>query len=135
MKRLMTTLMLVSLMALTAQAQTTEAPETWRATIGEQLTTLLAAPDAATRAEAMRLTLDLTHRHGDLFDLTMTAPKLVEIYAWDRQENHRMMALAALHALQDAYGLQRIAELLPQEKSPRLRRVAAAIVQSRHDAR
>ncbi len=110
------------LIALPAQAQ----ESTWENNMSKQLVTLLQSPSAATRAEAMKLTILLTKRNDIDVNLKSIAPSLIEIYQWDRDEAHRVMALAALREVRSGYATQRLAEEVQNETSPRVRRVAIA---------
>ena len=45
------------------------------------------------------------------------------MYIFDKNKNHRLMALSALHAIGDAYGMQRLRELVNDEPSEKIRRL------------
>ena len=127
MRRLLA-MMLLAALAVPAVAQDAAVPaSTWKLHVGEQLSLQLAAADDATQERALQLVIELARRYDDL-DLSATVPDLLSIYRWDRDRAHRMMALAALHAVGDDYGMTRLAELAATERSHAVRKLTFAAV-------
>lgn len=48
---------------------------------------------------------------------------LLNMYIFDKEVNHRLMTLSALHAIGDAYGMQRLRELVNDEPSEQVQRL------------
>jgi hypothetical protein len=83
---------------------------------------LLESPDEQLREQALQNLVFFAQKYRDKVDLTNATPGLYRIYQSDANEDHRVMALAALHAT----GIRSIMELLredvKEEKSARVRR-------------
>ncbi|GIV58517.1 MAG: hypothetical protein D6746_11540 [Bacteroidetes bacterium] len=123
MNRLTTALLvlLLGLTALPAAAQPVPSP-VWRANIADHLALSLRSPRPGVRAATMQLILDLDRQRPDL-DLSAAVDPLLDIYGGDRDASFRLMALSALRALENPYGMERLADLVQHERSPTVRRV------------
>ena len=127
MKRFLAMMLLVARAVPALAQEAIEPASTWKQHVGEQLSLELAAADDARQEHALQLVIQLAHRYDDL-DLSATVPDLLSIYRWDRDRAHRMMALAALHAVGDDYGIERLAELAATERSHTVRKLTFAAV-------
>ncbi|GIV59849.1 HEAT repeat domain-containing protein [Rhodocaloribacter litoris] len=96
-------------------------PPVWEANIAGQLEESLSSKSPGIRAAAMQLIVELDRHRPDL-DLSATVDPLLKIYGRDQDPSYRLMALSALHALDNEYGTQRLAELVRKERSPVVRR-------------
>ena len=89
--------------------------------------TLLASDDEAQERAMRNVIFFATHYPGEA-DLRRTTPKLLRIYFYDRDEQRRLLALAALSAIGDDSAMLDVAQEVEHERSTRVRRLATAAV-------
>lgn len=92
----------------------------WKETI-KQHKRLLGSKNAALREQALQNVIFFATFYPGA-DARSATGKLFKIYRHDRNEAHRIMALAALHAIGDAYTMERLREHVADEESERVRR-------------
>lgn len=80
----------------------------WAQHLGEQLDTELASPSEDVRRAALQHTAYFASFYGDALDLTATLPELLEIYRSADDEQSRLLAVAALHAIGDESAMQEL---------------------------
>lgn len=126
-------LVLIGSLAAPARAQIVDpvedvssvSPGVWRTTIGEQHAKLLRSRNRATREAGMQNIITLANLHPGEFDLKPTVPALLNIYANNQNGSHRIMAVAALHAVGDKAGMDELYRLSSRERrSSKVYRVA-----------
>lgn len=104
----------------------------WVQHVGEQLGQSLSSPADAVRHESLRHLAYFAYFYGDALDLSAALPQLMNIYSEDENEQCRLLAVAALHAIGDEgtmRTLRRIAsERLDEEASMRVQLVTLAAV-------
>lgn len=120
-------LLVLAALATPAQAQPATPSDTWTQHVAEQIATALDSPRAAVQERTMQLVIELAHRYPEV-DLAPVVPGLLKIYRWDRDRGHRLMALAALHAVGDEYGMARLADLGGRDPSLTVRNLTYAAV-------
>ena len=100
----------------------------WKENVVRQLTFSLESNSPGIRAETIQVVIDLANQ---VEDLEPVVPALLGIYEWDTETSHRMLALAALHAIGNEKGLERVAEIVEKERSPFVRRATLASLGAR----
>ena len=100
----------------------------WLEVLNRQMRLSLASPVASVREQTMQNIITFAAVHGEEVDLSGTADELYAIYRWDESEAHRIMALAALHAVGDEHSMQRLAQDVRLERSERVRRHAKRVL-------
>lgn len=103
----------------------------WRNNIGKQSAIALRMPGTAAKEQTLRNLILFANRYGEALDLSDAVPMVVHVYAHNRNEDLRTMALAALHAIGDAKGMERVLRLFADplfrhRLSPRLRHITHA---------
>lgn len=116
-----------------AQAQdpvmpTVENVPAWVAHVGEQLSQELDSPVMESRHQALQHTAYFASFYGDRLNLKPVLPRLVEIYQQDENEQCRLLAMAAIHAIGDNTAMQEVRQLtrIRQEPSMRVQLVTLA---------
>lgn len=107
--------------AYPASAPEAETAHDWRQFIGKQLAEMLAMGDAAHQNQAMQLIIQLKQREPAL-DLSATADELFDLLKTDTADSRRILAVAALHALDNRHIYARLRAQLQIEESLRVRR-------------
>lgn len=100
-------------------------PVAWQ-NLGIELTLALDAEAPATRQQTLQFITFFATNYHDKLDLTRALPRLLRIYEYDAEENARIMALTALHAIGEETSMGYLRELVRKEQSPRVRRLALA---------
>lgn len=108
-------------------------PVAWQ-NLGIELTLALDADQAQARQESMQLVNFFATHYRDRIDLTRAVPRLLRIYENDAEENARILALTALHAIGEESSMTYLRELVRTEQSPRVRRLTLAVL-SEYDRR
>lgn len=104
----------------------------WRENFGRQSAISLRMSGTAAKGNALQNLIIFAAHHGDGIDLSDAVPALLAIYEWDSNDRFQTMALAALHAIGDEEGMERVLELFAdpyfrhQRISPRLRHITHA---------
>jgi hypothetical protein len=89
----------------------------------------MSSPSA--KAQTLQNLIMLADRYGSALDLSGAVPMVLHVYAWDRDERLRTMAVAALHAIGDGEGMERMLERFAELHfrrglSPRLQHITHA---------
>ena len=125
-------MLLTSVFVLNAQAQhvrvapETERPDVWTTFIGEQLSQSLTSPSAEIRIKALEHTIQFARAYGEELDLSQATPALVSIYNEDEDEQCRLAAAVALHAIGDDWGFQMLRLGIKSQPSPHVQHVTLA---------
>jgi hypothetical protein len=98
--------------------------DVWSANLGDQLARSLVSPVPAIKAQALHQTTYYAQFHGAEIDLTATVPALIAIYEKDASEEARVAAVAALYALGDENGMQRLRAAVRIQPSAQVRLAA-----------
>ena len=114
--------------AVTAPVDLSAKSPAWLKVLNKQMLLSLDSPVASVREQTMQNIITFAAAHGDQVDLSGMADKLYEIYRWDESEAHRIMALAALYAVNDLNSMERLAQDVEGERSERVRRHAERIL-------
>lgn len=134
------TLLMIIILVPTAQAQVKERPEiaeepplitspTWTANFAKQTALQLRSKHEAIREQALINLITVANHPRHNLDLRPAIAGLKRIYEQRRHEEHRMMALVALHAIGDAESMSYLAEQVQHgEPSDRVRRLTYAIL-------
>lgn len=135
------TLLMMGSLTWGAQAQSMEMPTasdetpplimspTWTAHFGEQMAVLLKSDIPVIREQGLATIIVVANHPGTTVDLQPAIAGLTRIYERDRRDEHRMMALVALHAIRDDESMKYLAEQAKRwERSERVRRLLNAIL-------
>lgn len=98
----------------------------WWTRLDQQFAASLGSPIKGIREGALQNAIFFAYHYGGLLPAKKVTPKLLDIYLYERDEAHRIMALAALHAMDDKRAMQVVAERVMDEKPGRLRRCTFA---------
>ena len=101
----------------------TQVTDLWVKEVDRQYAAALKETDAPTRVKALQDIIFIATRFGDTVPFEKAISPLLGVYMFDKNKNHRLMALSALHAIGDAYGMQRLRELVNDEPSEQVRRL------------
>lgn len=108
------------------------APAVWMQHFEAQVVQLLRAPDANRREGAMQLIIHYGQQRDasgePVFGFKKATPELLDIYRYDPERGHRLLALAALGAIDDAPALQALASTVPGESSEVVRKQAIRVI-------
>ncbi len=86
----------------------------------------LDSPEAQVKEQALQNIIFLATYYGDAADYGRATPELYDIYRFDNNEAHRIMALAALHAIGRENSMRLLSQHVRWERSPRVRRFTKA---------
>ena len=131
--------MLIILFVLSAQAQHTrvtpvaEQPAVWSMFIGQQLAQSLESPSAGIRAKALEQVTLLARSFGDALNLADAVPALLSIYNKDTEEQCRIAAVAALHAIGDEWGLHRMRQGIASQSSKQVQHTTLAALRDYYE--
>lgn len=103
-----------------------EVSSAWISHIDQQLAGSLHSPIAEVRGRTLKNTIYIATFHSDRVLLKATVPALVDVYRLDDVETHRLMAVQALYAIGDSYGMQRLREEAMAQPSARVRAATEA---------
>ena len=109
-------------------------PREWKQLRAELITTLRSGRDAAWEDAAQQV-IYLAFYYRDKIKLAHTSAPLLDSYILDRSEQHRIMALAALHAIGDHDAMAHLAQRVRLEGSPRVRRLTVAALADHYGVR
>lgn len=68
--------------------------------------------------------------YGERFDFRASVVQLLDVYQYHNDERYRMLAVSALHAIGDPFGIEGLRKALRYESSPRIRNVTKAALKS-----
>ena len=100
----------------------------FKASLDQQLATSLTSPMAGVREATLKNIITLAEQHRGAIALKRVVPELLILSRFDEDENFRIMAVAALHALADPYGMRRLREEAGDERSRRVYRFKMAVL-------
>jgi hypothetical protein len=120
-----------SLAALDLDAFT---PRQWKQLRAELMTSLQSGRDGIWE-EAAQQAIFLSFYYRDKVNLDRAARPLLDTYILDRDEQHRILALAALHALGHHDAMAHLAQRVRLEGSPRVRRLTVAALADHYGIR
>lgn len=100
----------------------------WIAHVDQQFATSLQSPIAAIREQTLQDVIYIAQFHGDTVTFKKVVSPLLNIYLFDKDDRYRIMAIAALHAVGDAYGMQRLREEVSGVRSRRVRQLTLALL-------
>jgi hypothetical protein len=103
----------------------------WRDNIGNQSAATLQMPNTSAKAQTLQNLIMLADRYDSALDFSSAVPMVLRVYEWDRDERLRTMAVAALHAIGDGDGMERMLERFAEPRfrrslSPRLQYITHA---------
>ena len=90
----------------------------------------LYADDFATREASLQNIIYLATHYGDQIRFDRATTKLYRLYRFDRNEQVRIMALVALHAIGKESSMRALSTRVQVERPERVRRLTAAAVKS-----
>lgn len=116
----------------TAFAQSTYADKDtqWWSGLETQLTESTTSDVAQVRQEAMQHIIFFAENYADKADFSDAAYEIMARFETSTNVEERLLALAALNAIGDAVALDRLARIAGAEQSPRVRAVAAKVLQN-----
>lgn len=126
--------------ATPAHAQSTdtavvEHTAAWTQQFEQQMVQLLRTPDAARTEGAMQLIIhyaQLDDTNGEpVYRFTRATPQLLDIYKQSDNQGRRLLALAALHAIDHEPALKEVAATLRSERSDVVRQRALHMLSAR----
>lgn len=97
--------------------------EAWFNEVEQGYAATLKDTEAPGRVKTMQEIIFIARHFSDKVQFTEVISPLLNIYIFDKNEGHRLMALSALHTIGDGYGMQRLRELAKDEPSERVRRL------------
>lgn len=98
----------------------------WWDTLSRQLVVALDRPMLRIDQKALQNVIFFATNHPDKVELEGATQSLLWIYRAHPEDSHRLMALAALHAIGDREAMYRVYQLVERETSERVRRITAA---------
>lgn len=98
----------------------------WWERLDEQLAQSLASRTGDVREKALQLAVTMGTLYGEQATYAETVPELVRVYVRSVDERHRIMALSALHAIGDPYGMEQLRARVSAEPSERIRQLTHA---------
>ncbi|HMB91803.1 MAG TPA: hypothetical protein VKP65_13205 [Rhodothermales bacterium] len=98
----------------------------WISNIDQQFAHALHSPIDEVRGRTLKNIIYVATFHSDLVLLKAAVPSLVDVYRLDDVEAHRLMAVQALYAIGDGYGMQRLREEAMSQPSARVRTATKA---------
>lgn len=132
---------LIALVATPVHAQSTEdkllaqPSPAWTQQFEDQMVTLLHAPDAERPERAMQLIIHYAQlddmNDESVFNLARTAPHLLDTYTQSEDVGTRLLALAALNAVDHEPTLKKLAQTLSGEQSDVVRQRAVHMLSAR----
>ena len=132
---------LMALLVSPAHAQSPEAdvlpqkPAAWTQQFEDQMVTLLHAPDTERPERAMQFIIHYAQlddaNDESAFNFATAAPRLLEIYTQSENEGTRLLALAALNAVDHEPTLTKLAQTVRYERSDVVRQRAMHMLSAR----
>ena len=104
----------------------TQRSTTWWDALGRQLELQLDQPYSEVNSVTLQNIVFFATHHRDKVKLDDAAPRLLEIYLHHEQEEYRVMALAALHAIGERETMRKLTQVYEDQPSERLRRITLA---------
>ena len=108
---------------ITVLSSTSNVSDSWIKNTDRQFATSLKSRDEAVLEQALQNVIHIATFQGEKFTFKKAVSPLLNVYIFDKEEDHRLMALSALHAIGDTYGMQRLRELVNDDSSERIRRL------------
>jgi hypothetical protein len=116
-------------------ATVTQLPAAWTQQFERQMVKLLHAPDAERPERAMQLIIhfaQMDDADGDpVFNFTSATPRLLDVYKRSTDQGQRLLALAALNAIDHEPALQELARTIRNERSDMVRQRAIHMLSAR----
>ena len=106
----------------------------WKQLKKEQLTALRSEQEHVWQ-QALQNVIFLSTFYREKVNFGRAASPLLEFYLFDRNEQHRIMALAGLHAIGKTDGMAHLAQRVQLERSPRVRRLTLAALADHYGIR
>ena len=98
----------------------------WWNSLGRQLTYTVDKPVSQVKDVELQNIIFFATNHPNKVKLSDAVPALLNIYKNHRDEQYRLMALAALDAIGDPRGMRRLSVMVKDEPSERVRRITYA---------
>ncbi len=102
-------------------------PEAWNHFVQDQAR-LLGSSDRHLKEQALQNVIFVAKVYSDKVDLSPTVPGLLDIYRFDRNEDHRIMALSALHPIGNKEAMEFLRRHVREVKSDRVRTLTCAVL-------
>lgn len=107
---------------LTSINLSTMSAEWWKRLI-KQHGRMLRSSDEELREQALRNLIFFASNYPEHANLRRVTPRLYKIYRFDKKEEHRILALVALHATGNEMIMERFREHVANEQSERVRKL------------
>ncbi len=98
----------------------------WVEHVDQQFALSLKSSIEAVRQQTLQDIIYIANFHSDRVTLKKVVSPLLNIYLFDKDERYRIMAISALSALEDPYGMQRLREEVSGVRSKRVRQLTLA---------
>ena len=98
----------------------------WWKSLSKANARALDSPDAPVKEQALQNIIFFATHYGKDVDFKRATTELYNIYRFDKKEAHRIMALAALHAIGRENTMRILSQHVRWERSPRVRRLTKA---------
>ncbi len=98
----------------------------WWKSLSKANARALDSPDAQVKEQALQNIIFFATHYGKDVDFKRATTELYNIYRFDKKEAHRIMALAALHAIGRENTMRILSQHVRWERSPRVRRLTKA---------
>ncbi len=98
----------------------------WWKSLSKANARALDSPDAQVKEQALQNIIFFATHYGKDVDFKRATTELYNIYRFDKNEAHRIMALAALHAIGRENTMRILSQHVRWERSPRVRRFTKA---------
>ena len=123
---------------LSAQAQTPlfdEKPALWWRNLEVQLISTVDSEIEQIQVGSMQHIIFFATYYGDHVAFDDAVPDLLDLYASDRSDALRTLALVALHAIDSEYGMRELRTLVKSERSERVQRLARTVLAEHYNGR
>lgn len=98
----------------------------WWARLEQQLTQSINSPIRDVRVRALQDLFYFTTNHPDRVDFHEAIPGVMDMYAWEKQQQYRVLALMTLQNVADDATMDQLNEMVKSESSPYVRDVTLA---------
>jgi hypothetical protein len=98
----------------------------WWTRLEQQLTQSINSPNRNIRIRALQDLFYFTTNHPERVDFREAIPGLMDMYAWEKQQQYRVLALMTLQNVADEATMNRLHEMVKSETSPYVRDVTLA---------
>ncbi len=100
--------------------------DAWVEHVDQQFALSLKSPIEAIRQQTLQDIIFIANFHSDRVTLKKVVSPLLNIYLFDKDDRYRIMAVAALSAVDTPYGMRRLREEVSEVRSERVKHLTLA---------